>query len=212
LIQTNNGFLAAGRQGGLPHPYSRPIYSSFGTRDNYNTMLVPYFDASDHRCFVEGVIGVPAIALINWPDDFIHSSDDDLDNIDPTQLRRNSFLIGALAYYLAFAEDDDVPLLATETFAQGMKRRANDLQMATRVLRDSTHAPETSWKDANILIEQGLQREVRALNSARVFAGANSRANSVIQNLVMQISKKEKEMTADLQTYYQSLHGSAPRP
>jgi hypothetical protein len=49
LIQTNNGFLAAGRQGGLPHPYSRPIYSSFGTRDNYNAMFVPYFNSIDSR-------------------------------------------------------------------------------------------------------------------------------------------------------------------
>jgi hypothetical protein len=212
LIQTNNGFLAAGRQGGLPHPFSRPIYSSFGTRDNYNAMLVPYFDSSDHRCFVEGAIGVPAIALINWPDDFIHSSDDDLDNIDPTQLRRNGFLIGALAYYLAFAEDDDVPLLAAETFGQGMKRLANDLQIATRVLRDSTHAPEASWKDASMMVEQGVQRERRALNSVRVFAGSNSRAKTAIENLVIQMNKKEKELKGDLQICYQQLHGSAPRP
>jgi Zn-dependent M28 family amino/carboxypeptidase len=212
LIQTNNGFLAAGRQGGLPHPYSRPIYSSFGTRDNYNAMLVPYFDSSDHRCFVEGAIGVPAIALINWPDDFIHSSDDDLDNIDPTQLRRNNFLIAALAYFLAFAEDDKAPLLADETYTQGMKRLANDLQVAVRVLRDSTHAPAASWKDASLVIEQGIQRELRALNAVRVFAGSNARANATIQNLATQMSKKERELMADLQTCYRQLHGAAPPP
>jgi hypothetical protein len=212
LIQTNNGFLAAGRQGGLPHPYSRPIYSSFGTRDNYNAMLVPYFDSSDHRCFVEGAIGVPAIALINWPDDFIHSSDDDLDNIDPTQLRRNNFLIASLAYFLAFAEDDKAPLLADETYTQGMKRLANDLQVAVRVLRDSTHAPAASWKDASLVIEQGIQRELRALNSVRDFAGSNARANATIQNLATQMSKKERELMADLQTCYRQLHGTAPSP
>jgi hypothetical protein len=180
-------------------------------------MLVPYFDSSDHRCFVEGAIGVPAIGLINWPDDFIHSSDDDLDNIDPTQLRRNNFLIAALAYVLAFAEDDDVPLFAGETYTQGVKRLANDLQVAARVLRDSTHAAEASWKDASLLVEQGLQRELRALNSVHVFAvsatnGANTRAPAAIQSFAAQVSKKEKEMTADLQTCYQQLHGSAPKP
>jgi len=211
LIQTNNGFLAAGRQGGLPHPYSRPIYSSFGTRDNYNAMLVPYFDSSDHRCFLDGPIGLPAVALINWPDDFIHSSDDDLDNIDPTQLRRNNFLIAALAYYLMYAEADDVPLLAQEIYTQGGKRLANDLQVATRVLRDSTHAPEASWKDASALIEQGIQREVRALGTLRVFAGAEARANTMLQNLTAQVSKKEKALLAELQTIYQQRHGSPPR-
>ncbi len=212
LIQTNNGFLAAGRQGGLPHPYSRPIYSSFGTRDNYNAMLVPYFDSSDHRCFVEGAIGVPAVALINWPDDFIHSSDDDLDNIDPTQLRRNNFLIASLAYFLAFAEDDKAPLLADETYTQGVKRLANDLQVAARVLRDSTHAPAASWKDASLVVEQGIQRELRALNSVRVFAGANARVNTAIQNLSAQMSKRERELMADLQSCYRQLHGAAPLP
>jgi hypothetical protein len=211
LIQTNNGFLAAGRQGGLPHPFSRPIYSTLGTRDNYNAMLVPYFDSSDHRCFLDGPIGLPAIALINWPDDFIHSSDDDLDNIDPTQLRRNNFLIAALAYFLMYAEADDVPLLAQEIYAQGGKRLANDFQVATRVLRDSTHAPEASWKDASMLVEQGIQREVRALNSIRIFAGTETRANSIIQNLAAQTSKKEKALTAELQTAYQQLHGNPPR-
>ncbi len=211
LIQTNNGFLAAGRQGGLPHPYSRPIYSTLGTRDNYNAMLVPYFDSSDHRCFLDGPIGLPAIALINWPDDFIHSSDDDLDNIDPTQLRRNNFLIAALAYYLMYAEADHVPLLANEIYTQGQKRLANDFQIATRILRDSTHAPEASWKDASMLIEQGIQREVRALNTTRVFAGNDVRANNVIQTLAAQTGKKEKALVAELQAAYQQLHGNMPR-
>ena len=212
LIQTNNGFLAAGRQGGLPHPYSRPMYSTLGTRDNYNAMLVPYFDSSDHRCFLDGPIGLPAIALINWPDDFIHSSDDDLDNIDPTQLRRNSFLIAALTYYLMYAEADDVPLLTHEIYTQGLKRLANDFQAATRVLRDSTHAPEASWKDATMLIEQGMQREHYALNTTRIFAGSEVRANAVMQTLLTQMNAKEKTMLADLQSSYQQLHGSAPCP
>jgi hypothetical protein len=212
LIQTHNGYLASGRMGGLPHPYSRPMYSTLGTRDNYNAMLVPYFDSSDHRCFLDGPIGLPAIALINWPDDFIHSSDDDLDNIDPTQLRRNNFLIAALAYFLMYAEADDVPLLAQEIYTQGGKRLANDFQVATRVLRDSTHAPEASWKDASMMVEQGVQREIRALSSTRIFAGNDARANGIIQNLVAQTGKKEKALMAELQTAYQQLNGAMPRP
>ena len=212
LMQTHNGYLASGRMGGLPHPYSRPMYSTLGTRDNYNAMLVPYFDSSDHRCFLDGPIGLPAIALINWPDDFIHSSDDDLDNIDPTQLRRNNFLIAALAYNLMYAEADDVPLMAQEIYTQGGKRLANDFQAATRVLRDSTHAPEASWKDAQMLIEQGLQRERYALNTTRIFAGTEARANTAIQSLISQVNAKEKILFADLQAAYQQQHGSVPRP
>ncbi len=209
LIQTNNAYLPAGRQGGLPHPYSRPIYSTRGTRDNYNARFVPYFDSSDHRCFVEGIIGVPAVALINWPDDFIHSTDDDLDNIDPTQLRRNNFLIAAMAYYLAFAEADDVPLLAGATFAQGQRRLANDMKVAVERIATSDDAM-AGWKDAMLLAEQGIEREVRAVESVRVFAGENRQANRLIDRLVKRVKAKKAVMLADLRSYFQQVHHRRP--
>src|ERR1051325_9226426 len=123
MIQTNNASLAASRQGGLPRPFTRPLYSTRGTRQGYNARFVPYFDSSDHLVFLEGAIGIPAVAMINWDDDYIHSSDDDLAKIDQTQLRRNNFIIGSIAYFLAFkAQERDVPLIAGETFAQGTGR------------------------------------------------------------------------------------------
>src|SRR5215210_7743723 len=176
MIQTNNGYLAASRQGGLPRPHTRPLYATRGTRQGYNARFVPHFGSSDHLVFLEGAVGIPAVALINWDDPFIHSSDDDLFQIDQTQLRRNNFLIGALAYFLANADDTRVPLLVSETYAQGQKRPANDLQVALRVLRESAGEADHGWKRASIIIEQGTQREMRALDSIRVFAGADGAA------------------------------------
>ena len=210
LIRTNNAYLPAGRQGGLPHPFSRPIYSTRGTRDNYNARFVPYFDSSDHRCFVEGIIGVPAVALINWPDDYIHSSDDDLDNIDPTQLRRNNFLIAAMAYYLAFAEADDVPLLAEATFSQGTRRLARDLETALSRIRRASNGSASEWKDAVLLIEQGIEREIRALNSIRIFAGNNKKANRLLDRLIDRVKKRKTSMLADARVYYEQVVGTGP--
>ncbi len=212
LIHTNNAYLAAGRQGGLPHPFSRPLYASMGTRDNYNAAFVPYFDSSDHMCFVEGAIGVPAVALINWPDDFIHSSDDDLDNIDPTQLRRNNFLIAAMAYVLMHAEDDKVPLFATETFAQGNRRLAKDFTVAMQLLKPATNGnTNEAWKDANLLIEQGILRERRSVQSARVFAKDNRNAQQWLEAFTAKLVEKEKALRADLNSYYALQYGSAPQ-
>jgi len=212
LIQTNNAFLAAGRQGGLPHPYSRPIYSALGTRENYSARFVPYFDSSDHMCFVDGAIGVPAVALINWPDDFIHSSDDDLDNIDPTQLRRNNVLIAAMAYVLAFAEADQVPLLARETFDQGQRRLAQDLTVATSLVRAAANGTDNGWKDANLVVEQGVQRERRALASVGVFAGTNAEAKNWLNKLEASLAAHEKDMRTSLATFQVLQHGSAAAP
>lgn len=211
LIQTNNAYLAAGRQGGLPHPFSRPLYSTRGTREPYNARFVPYFNSSDHMCFVEGAVGVPAVALINWPDDFIHSTDDDLFQIDQTQLMRNSFLIAGMAYFLVFAGEKDVPLIAAETYSQGARRLANDLSAATRAIKENRNNQE-GWKDAMILIEQGTQREVRALNSARIFANSNRQRVQIIDSLIARVRSREKELAEDLRVIYSQVYGRNPSP
>ncbi len=210
LILTNNGFLAASRAGGYPRPFTRPLYSTRGTRDGYNARFVPYFNSSDHMCFIEGIIGVPAVATINWDDPYIHSSEDDLYQIDQTQLRRNQFLTGATAFVLAYADNNDVPLLAGETFAQGERRLANDLQMAIRQIQQSKDNPAAGWSDAAALIEQGIQREVRALNSIRMFAENDAPALQTVSTLAGRMQSKQSGFMEDITSLYEQLHGTFP--
>ncbi len=181
VINTNNAFITAGRMGGYPRPHSVEIYSKRGTRESFGARFVPFFNASDNMNFVEGYVGVPAVGLINWDDNYIHSSDDDLWQIDQTQLKRNAFIIASMAYYLGKATKNDVPLLLAETRAQGAKRLANDLQRALveiQTLEDKVEA----FKNAHILIEQGVLREQRALNSIRVFS-ATKEATFIVDYL-----------------------------
>ena len=210
LIHTNNGYLAASRQGGLPRPHTRPLYATRGTRQGYNARFVPYFDSSDHMVFVEGAVGIPAVALINWDDPFIHSSEDDLDKIDQTQLRRNNFLIGAMSFFLAYADEADVPTLLAETYAQGSRRLANDLQAAMRLLVESKNEPDRGWKRASAVMEKGVEREARALDSIRVFAGASRDALETIQEM-RQVLIKAHFGNGELANFYRRLHGS-PAP
>jgi hypothetical protein len=211
LVQTNNGYLAASRQGGLPRPHTRPLYSTRGSRQGYNARFVPWFGSSDHLVFLEGAIGIPAVALINWDDEFIHSSDDDLDKIDQTQLRRNNFLIGAMAYFLAKAGPSDVPVVVSQTFAQGSRRLGNDIEVALRLLQEGRAAPDESWKMASVVIEQGVERERRALESARVFAAGDARALQLIEAATGRLRSRAAEIAVDLRTFYQQLHNSAPK-
>jgi hypothetical protein len=211
LINTNNGFLAASRQGGLPRPHTRPLYATRGSRQGYNARFVPWFGSSDHMTFLDGPINTPAVALINWDDEFIHSSDDDLDKIDQTQLRRNNFFIGSIAYFLSRATERDVPTLAAETYAQGAKRLANDLRVAMNLLKDAD-ASGDNWKEANYLIEQGIIREQRALDTIRVFTTSQSKAAATIGELDANMKRKGAELAADLAMYYAQLRGKRPAP
>lgn len=204
VILTNNSYITAGRGGGYPRPHSQPIYSTKGTREGYNARFVPYFGSSDNLVFVEGIIGVPAVALINWDDSWIHSSEDDLFQIDQTQLARNNFIVAAMALYLAYAEADDIPVLAAETHSQGGRRMANDLNVAMQLL-----AAGDNWSDAHLLIEQGSIRERRALNSMRVIAGSDAAANKTIDTFVKMVDGREKQMLDELAAFYQNRHGKA---
>jgi hypothetical protein len=211
LIHTNNGYLAASRQGGLPRPHTRPLYSTRGTRQGYNARFVPHFGSSDHLVFVEGAVGIPAVALINWDDPFIHSTDDDLFQIDQTQLRRNNFLIGAMAYFLANADGKAVPLLVAETYAQGAKRLANDKHVAMQLLVAGRREPDGGWKRASAVLEQGVLREARALESVRAFVDDNADASvHLIDDMKKQVISNNAAM-GELAQFYLLLHGANPR-
>ena len=205
VIMTNNSFIQANRFSNYPRPFSQPIIATRGTREPFNARFVPYFGASDNLVFVEGIIGVPAVALINWDDQYIHSSDDDLMNIDQTQLQRNNFIIGAMALYLAYAEAEDIPVLAAETYAQGGRRIAGDMQAALQVLNEGDN-----WKDAHLLIEQGSARERRALDSMRVIAGRDQKANQTIDTFLKMVGDREKQLLNELGAFYQNKYGKAP--
>ena len=210
VIQTNNPFITAGRMGGYPRPHARPIYASRGTHESFGARFVPYFNASDNMDFVEGAIGVPSVALINWDDYYIHSSDDDLWQIDATQLQRNAFIIASMAYYLSKAESDQTNLLLAETFAQGSKRLANDLQAALNELQVDTDKEE-GWKNANLLIEQGILRELRALNSVSRIGG-DVKSQAAISGAAAQMMLKQKALLTELGEFYKRKNGLAKVP
>ncbi|MFC4721904.1 M28 family peptidase [Geojedonia litorea] len=203
VIQTNNPFITAGRMGGYPRPHSRPIYATRGTRESFGARFVPFFNASDNMNFIEGAIGVPAVGLINWDDFYIHSSDDDLWQIDATQLQRNAFIIASMAYYLGKAEADQTQLLLAETYAQGSKRMANDLHVAYQHIQKGNN-PELDWKIADIIIEQGIMRELRALNSVKDVVGYGESSTDLIEAYSDQMLIKENTLMEELETNYKA--------
>ena len=205
VMLTNNSYIQAGRSGGYPRPFSQPIIATRGTREPYNAEFVPYFGSSDNLVFVEGKFGVPSAAMVNWDDYYIHSADDDLDKIDQTQLQRNNFIIGALGLYLAYAEAEDIPVLASETYAQGGRRLANDFHKAIQVLNQSDN-----WKNAQMLIEQGAARERRAINSMKAIAGNIAVANQAIFFSLRLIDRREKDLNFELSVFYRSKFKKAP--
>ena len=147
------------------------------------------------------------MALINWDDYYIHSSDDDLWQVDQTQLKRNAFLIAAMAYYLGKATPADVPLLLSETRAQGVTRLANDLKAAVNEIQTLDDADE-AYKNAHLLIEQGFLREERALNSLSKFAENQPELLSFIDQNIQSLKKTENSYFDAIRLNYKMRFGN----
>ena len=72
---------------------------------------------SDHSVFIAG--GVPAMQFNYWPDNFYHSSEDRVNDVDPTELKRVGFMAASAFYYLATAGPEQARDLAFESTTNG---------------------------------------------------------------------------------------------
>jgi hypothetical protein len=171
VVEGNNAYLAAW-QAQTPAPgqaFSKPIFSRLGTREPYRARAVPYFDSTDHLVFNDPWVRVPGTSLTNWPDEYIHSSVDDLWQIDPTQIKRNAFVVAATAWWLANAGADEVPFLAGFVAARGAERMARDLAAAQAWIRDGRGTEDERRRAAADLLSVSQAVEEAAVASSRAI-------------------------------------------
>jgi hypothetical protein len=128
MVATNTSELAQS-QAGSGALYTKPHIARLGTRHRYNAKMVFFHNNTDHMPFNEAPIGVPGVTFTNWPDHYIHTSDDDLWNIDRTQLGRNAAAAALIAYAMASADAGAAPALAAETAGRGAQRLARNLAL-----------------------------------------------------------------------------------
>jgi Zn-dependent M28 family amino/carboxypeptidase len=174
VVKGNNAYLSAW-QAQSPAPgqaFSKPIFSRLGTREPYHAQAVPYFDSTDHLVFNDPWIRVPGTTLTNWPDEYIHSSVDDLWQIDATQLKRNAFVVAATAWWLANAGEKDVPFLAAFVAARGAERMAADLATARTWVRDGKGTEDERRRAARDLLAVSQKVEEAAVATARAVGPA----------------------------------------
>jgi len=176
-------------------PFQREVVSLKGSREPFHARMVPYFSHSDHHAFTGARVGVPATALINWPDYWIHSTGDDLESIDATQLQRNAVVVAAVAFYFARLTEDDAAPLAAYVGARARGRLAGDLATAVVQLAEAAaDGRDAAYRAARNLVVQSNAKERAALGSIRRLAG-RGRAAELVARLQEQI---EEQVGADL--------------
>jgi hypothetical protein len=180
MVRDGNTALLTTRNTAHPQPFTREILAVKGSREPYHARMVPYYGNTDHHAFTPAHIGVPATSLTNWPDEFIHSTGDDLEQVDATQLERNAVVAAAVALYFAALGDADVPALAAYVAARGASRIAADV--ATGIAHVAEAAPAdrpAAFHAARNLVRHSHARERAALASVPRL-GARNRAAEIV--------------------------------
>ncbi len=83
---------------------------SFGREEKIPRLryaLIGYAGGSDHHVFADPVIDVPAVAYVEWPDEYYHTDQDSADNLDPEVLGSIGVAAASLTLYLANMGDKE---------------------------------------------------------------------------------------------------------
>jgi len=165
-----------------------------GARDEFFADVTPYSAGSDHDDYDCSTIAVPSLYLRDWPDLYIHTDHDTLQQIDPTKLRRVGLLGAASGYVLANLDASQLPGLLPFYSAQAQTRLAQSFPRAQRWM-DAEGDPVRAWYEARNLITQVLKREIGVLHSLVEAAGGPTGSEA----------EATKELTQQASDFYTAL-------
>jgi hypothetical protein len=193
-----NTFELAQPQAGVMSVYPKPHMSHLGSRQRYNAEMIFFHNNTDHMTFNEQPIGVPGITFTNMPDRFIHSSDDDLETVDRTQLGRNATSAALIAYTMASADNSRSSALAAETAGRGAARMGQNLKLALSwIASDQDHS--RAYYHAVDQIRYAAQRERSAAASIGQIDAA---AQELSSSLAASIDQREAQALREIDSYY----------
>jgi hypothetical protein len=108
--------------------------------------------------------------MTNWPDEYIHSSADDLWQIDSTQLKRNAFVVAATAWWLANAGSAEAAQVASYVAGRALARLGHDFATGLARIASSRPPRDEDYRAAANLVAVSLEKEAEAVRSASALA------------------------------------------
>jgi len=170
------------------------LISVGGSKDSLVADITDFEMGSDHDVYQEGSFQIPTIYLRDWPDVFIHTNNDMPENIDPTKMKRSSFIAAASGYFLARAGVAEAEKLAEQILSKSLSR-VPDRRARARAL-EATGAEGA--EEARNLIALSLERDAAAIASVMAFAPDDNGLESKVESLVNELSGAWLLMTGQL--------------
>lgn len=142
-----------------------PLADPEGSKEPLQAEITDFDTGSDHEFWAEGSFRVPIIYLHDWPDRYIHTNADRVDNMDATKLLRAAFIGAASAYTLA-------QLDAEGARAMGPLLRRHSLERAARALARRERVSALGAAEAAGLMQVHWELEKARMESFEPFAAA----------------------------------------
>jgi aminopeptidase YwaD len=162
---------------------------ALGTRNEFLADRTPYAEGSDHDDYDSSTIAVPSLYLRDWPDIYIHTDHDTLEQIDATKLRRVALLGAAAGYTYATLNADEASSLLPFFVARAQRRLAQGFERAQNLAQDSRLEPKEAWYEARNLITEMLRREQGELRSFCAYTQSDpGKAEAFMKNLEAQVA------------------------
>ena len=168
-----------------------------GMASRYRIARTPFSDGSDHAEFNESTVGVPCVALTQWPDKFYHTSMDTLEKVSEDSLTRVGLAVTSSALLMADAETETVHRLSSVTASEGMKRISDAVGLAAKDMSDpkrrrmsGTHAKSFSHESR---LKHIVDREVKAVRSLSRLDGTGITDDFVERQAVAVKAHGERE-------------------
>ncbi len=151
---------------------SLDLKSPNGSSHPFAWRVVPFGGGSDHWLFNDGALKVPSV-MLGHGDTFHHTSLDTMDKVDPSELRRVSFVTLGSAYYLASARDAEAREMALLIARNGLGRISENYYDSLSSLFAAGDAGQllNSYKQSLNVIEHAAAREKQAVLRTGLFSG-----------------------------------------
>ena len=193
---------------GSGQSFAKPVIAPSGTDDNFIYTISEHYGASDHEVFNDWGIQVPAVMMITWPDQYYHTSEDRVDKLDATQLKRATVLAATTAYTIAIAGEDGALRIGAEVLANSNKRMGFFQIKYVDMIANADNV-EAAFKNAVFAIEGHAKNEKNTLATIQELAPGNKKISDYITKGNASIDKATANIIESLKLYAEGRAGKS---
>jgi aminopeptidase YwaD len=181
---------------------SKRIVAPTGSDDPFYYAIADHTGGSDHEVFNDWGVRVPGVMMLTWPDPYYHTSQDNADKCDPTEMKRVCVIGAAAAYTIAWADEAMAMKIAGEVAGNASGRIGKQAARATLELGKAKREEfETVYKKTKGYIEAASINEKATVASASELVSSSSSFTAFINKLVASVDATSKAALAGFESY-----------